>query len=250
MEYGKLLHEFLNLGEALLVNGGEINRVEDTLHHLGRAYGAREMNIFVITSDIVVTVLFQDGTELTQTRRISGGSSVNFHKLEQLNALSRSCCSAPLSIGELHDRIAAIVRNPAPKWHFYLGSALAAGSFAVFFGGCWQDAAVSAVMGLLICFSQQTLAPICSNTIIFNFLISFGTGILLCILPKYVPMIHPDKIMIGDIMLLIPGIAITNSVQDMLVGDTISGTLRLVESLLWAGALALGFVTAIQLLGV
>jgi uncharacterized membrane protein YjjP (DUF1212 family) len=52
-----------------------------------------------------------------------------------------------------------------------------------------------------------------------------------------------DKIMIGDIMLLIPGIAMTNSIRNMLVGDTISGIMRLIESLLWAGALALGFMT-------
>ena len=44
--------------------------------------------------------------------------------------------------------------------------------------------------------------------------------------------------MIGDIMLLIPGILMTNSIRDILIGDTISGVMRLVESLLWAGALA------------
>lgn len=40
--------------------------------------------------------------------------------------------------------------------------------------------------------------------------------------------------MIGDIMLLIPGILMTNSIRDILIGDTISGVMRLVESLLWA----------------
>ena len=55
--------------------------------------------------------------------------------------------------------------------------------------------------------------------------------------------------MIGDIMLLIPGIAMTNAVRDVLVGDTISGIMRLIETLLWAGSLACGFMIAIWLIG-
>lgn len=50
-------------------------------------------------------------------------------------------------------------------------------------------------------------------------------------------------------MLLIPGIPMTNAVRDILVGDTISGIMRLVETLLWAGALACGFMAAIFIIG-
>lgn len=64
-----------------------------------------------------------------------------------------------------------------------------------------------------------------------------------------IPVFHADKIIIGDIMLLIPGIAMTNAVKDMLVGDTIAGTMRLLESLLWAGALAGGFMASMWLMG-
>ena len=58
-----------------------------------------------------------------------------------------------------------------------------------------------------------------------------------------------NQITIGDIMLLIPGLAMTNSIRDVLVGDTISGVMRLIESLLCAGALACGFMSAIWLIG-
>ena len=58
-----------------------------------------------------------------------------------------------------------------------------------------------------------------------------------------------DKIMIGGIMLLIPGIAMTNSVRDMLIGDIMSGWLRLLSALLIAGAIACGFALSIILIG-
>ena len=53
----RVLHELLKMGEMLLGCGAEINRVEDTMTRLGRAYGAKRVDIFVITSDIVLTVL-------------------------------------------------------------------------------------------------------------------------------------------------------------------------------------------------
>ena len=58
-----------------------------------------------------------------------------------------------------------------------------------------------------------------------------------------------DMIMIGDIMLLIPGIPITNAVRDVLTGDTISGIMRFIEAMLWAGCLALGFLSAFWIVG-
>ena len=93
----RVLHELLKMGEMLLGCGAEINRVEDTMTRLGRAYGAKRVDIFVITSDIVLTVLFDDGAELTQTRRISGSPATDFVKLEALNALSRKVCAASAS---------------------------------------------------------------------------------------------------------------------------------------------------------
>ena len=133
--HNQILHELLDIGQTLLTSGAEINRVEDTLTRLGRAYGAERVDIFVITSDIVLTMQFSDGVELTQTRRISRAPSTDFQKLEQLNALSRECCAAPLPIEQLHARVQAIAAGQIPAPALYIGSILGAGGFAVFFGG-------------------------------------------------------------------------------------------------------------------
>ena len=54
---------------------------------------------------------------------------------------------------------------------------------------------------------------------------------------------------VGVIMLLVPGVAFTNAVKDIFIGDTISGVMRLTEAVLWAAALALGFALAGSLVG-
>ena len=51
-----ILHELLNLAEIMLTNGAEVSRVEETLNRMGHAYGATQMNVFAITSSIVVTM--------------------------------------------------------------------------------------------------------------------------------------------------------------------------------------------------
>lgn len=246
----QFLHELLVMGEMMQACGAEVFRVEDTLNRMGRAYGVERMNVFVITSSIVITMELPDGQELTQTRRIHEAGGNDFSKLEQLNALSREYCTAPFSDGELHDRLAVIRQNQLPRRNRYLGSVLAASSFSIFFGGSFADALVSGAFAVFICFMQEYVAAICMNTMIFNVVVSFLAGSGICIISRLIPFLHMDMIMLGDIMLVIPGIAITNAVRDVLIGDTISGIMRFIEAMLWAGCLAFGFMSAIWLVGI
>ena len=54
-------------------------------------------------------------------------------------------------------------------------------------------------------------------------------------------------ISIGNIMLLIPGLALTNSLRDMFSGNTISGLMRFIEAILLALTIALGFAMVLAL---
>ena len=247
-ELNALLHQMLDLGEMMLYAGAEVNRVEDTLMRLGTAYGAKKMNVFVITSSMVVTMNFSDDVEITQTRRILGAGATDFTKIEALNHLSRQCCRNPLPPGEFARQLEKI-SQPFPLRGWYAGSFLAAGGFAVFFGGTIWDGLTAVFFAWITCLLQRTLGVICRNTVIFNLLCSLLVGFGICGVMRLLPMLHMDKIIIGVIMLLIPGIAITNSVRDILMGDTISGILRLTESLIWAGGLACGFMVAIWVMG-
>jgi uncharacterized membrane protein YjjP (DUF1212 family) len=61
-----------------------------------------------------------------------------------------------------------------------------------------------------------------------------------------------DKIVIGSIMPLVPGIAFTTSIRDFYNGDFLSGTIHLIDALLTALCIAVGVCISIyicQLLG-
>ncbi|MBO4889204.1 MAG: threonine/serine exporter family protein [Firmicutes bacterium] len=244
-----LLHQLLNMGENMLSCGGEVSRVEGTLVRMGYAYGASRMNVFVITSSMVITMSYPDREEYTQTRRLSDSGSTDFEKLEAYNELSREVCKEPVPVEELRSRIKKTQKDADPsRLEMYLGCMLAAGAFAIFFDGGILDGIVAGICGLLVRFLQEKIAPYCSGKMIYHVLTAFISGLVIGLLGSVIPGIHLDKILIGDIMLMIPGIAMTSSVRDVFVGDTIAGLLRLVETLLWAAALAAGIMLALTLI--
>ena len=57
---------------------------------------------------------------------------------------------------------------------------------------------------------------------------------------------NSDKIIIGALMNLVPGIVITTFMRDMMAGDVVAGLIRFAESLLVATAIALGVGAALM----
>lgn len=246
-EDNQLLDIFLDFGEAMLSAGGEISRVEDSIARMGVAYGATKTNVFIIPSSIELTISFADGNTVTRTRRIRTSPSTDFQKLHALNSLSRKCAVDRMPVDQLHSQIQEIGKRQIPAYKNYLGSILAGSAFCMFFGGSALDAVFAVVFSALICFLQYKLAPLAPNKVFFLFASSFITGTAVCLTAKLVPILNIDMINIGVIMLLIPGIAITNAVRDALIGDTISGITKLADGLLWAVSLAAGMMVAIFL---
>lgn len=246
---GRLVRVLLLMGEALISCGAEILRAEDTLNRIGYAYGAREMNVLVITSNIIVTVQYADGTFETQTRRVRKSVRNDFVMLEDLNCLSRQICREPAELDEVESRIEKITQRPVSSKEWLAGCMIMASGFTVFFGGSLADGIASAAAGALIWWLLAYVAPICMNPVVFQFTASFVSGTAIGLMAQFIPAISRDPVMIGDIMLLIPGVTFTNALRDILLGDTISGSLRLIEALLLAGALVAGFIASLWILG-
>ncbi len=242
-----LMRALLDMGEALLDSGAEIYRAEDTLRRIGYAYGAAGMNVFIVTSCIFLTIELPDGRSVTQTKRVPKLSGNDFIKLEKLNALSRQVCASPIEPAALCQAVREIREEKVSSLKLLTGCILVTFSFCLFFGGNVTDALAAALVGILIWALQKYLAPFCMNTAIYQLLASLCTGSVICLLVHLFPFLHMDAVMIGDIMLLIPGIMFTNGFRDLLLGDILSGCMRLIEALLIAAILALGFIAAIWL---
>ena len=240
-EAEQYLYYAMNIGELLLENGAEVGRVEDTVRRICLAGGAERADVFSITSNMSASIYGKEFGSCTQTRRVM--NTVNdFHKLEELNCLSRKICEEGMTFGEIEREIERIQKEQGYSfWWLVLDYALISGSFCVFFGGNARDMVISALIGVLLKFLMTFMQKTAANHL-FNALICSVAGGFLANLAVFVSVAdHADRISIGNIMLLIPGIAFTNSLRDMFSGDTITGLIRFMESILLAVIIAFGF---------
>ena len=248
-EQRRLVSRALDIGERMLLCGGEVSRVEDTVSRILKSYGAQRVEVFTILSFISLTVVFDGEIVLTENRRVSiVAYSNDFTRMEQLNALSREICATLPGLPVLEEKLAAIDLPPRKKQfrelYLLLGYILSGTGFALFFGGNWRDALGAGLCCLAVWFLNWFLKRAALQRLFHAFFVSFFAGSL-CYLTILLGLgEHPGQVMMAVIMVLIPGIAITNAMREMLISDTISGILRLVESLLIATAVAFGFALA------
>ena len=231
----------MEIGERLLVSGAEISRVEDTITRVCRAYGARRVDVFTITSSIVVTAWGEEETPFTQTRRVTG-MAFNMTVLSELNALSRKICARLPENAEVKAEIERIDALAKYSFRQMIGIfAMTALAFTIFFGGTWRDALAAGLIGALMKVAQAVFVKLRLSSLMSALLCSIGGGLIGGWAVSAGLADNMGIIAIGDIMLLIPGMAFTNSIRDMFSGDTISGLLRFTEALVLSVVIALGF---------
>lgn len=241
----KVLSLALDMGKSMVQCGAEINRVEETVRRICYAYGLSRTEVFSIISMVYATVIDKDGRTQTQMRRIYSYAP-NFDRLEQLNSLSRKICSTVPDIDEAARELKDLFVKKKPfRPTVCLGYIVAAMGFTVFFGGTLLDAVASAPIALVIYIMNAYIKATGVNRLFFTALSSAVSGFLALLFVNFGFGENANMIMIGDIMLLIPGLMLVNSVREMLCGDIMSGLLRLLESIIIAMAIACGFAVAI-----
>ena len=243
-----LIGHLLKLGEEMLINGAEVSRVEDALKRLFFSYGCKNVDVFVVTSCIILTVTDNTGESFTRTVRITSGKT-DFDRLTKLNSLSRHICKNTPEADEVSNLLEKTLENTKDgKSAFYkkcVGSVLASGAFAVFFGGHITDLLLAAFVAVCVSLFELFFKKKDSNIPVYYFLCTLFSGVLTICLCRLFGKASTDMIMIGFIMLVIPGLAFTNAARDFLLGDTITGALRMLESVLQAAFIAGGIALSI-----
>ena len=200
----------LDIGEGLLKSGAEIHRVEDAIEHICKAYGAAHVEVFSIQSLIVTAVRMPDGSYTSQSRRITDISN-HLRCLEYYNRLSRDICKNTPDFDEIDKKIFEIKqKRKYPFWRTVIGFIFAASGFAMFFGGSLRDGLAAALVGFIMALLDRINVKF-MTPVTKTLLISFTAGICSCLSVMIGIGQHVDMIAIGTIMILIPGLALGNS---------------------------------------
>ncbi|WP_458863720.1 threonine/serine exporter family protein [Acidaminobacterium chupaoyuni] len=238
--YQELLDIATRIGLYLLETGAEIYRVEDSIRAITTTYGVKEVDVFAVPTCLIVTINPPDSPSMTNTKRIYSRST-DLGRIYMLNTLSRDVVREKPSFEEIERRLNEIEQAPSLSLFWQVCAyALAAFGFTLFFGGTWLDAICSLSMGAAIRLIGYGLDAFHTNSFFINTICSAATAFLAVFWYRLGVAPHIDKMVIGAMMNLVPGVAITNSVRDIIAGDLLAGQAKLTEALLAATAMALG----------
>ncbi|MFZ2538438.1 MAG: threonine/serine exporter family protein [Oscillospiraceae bacterium] len=247
MSYNELLDVSVTFGYMLLENGAEIYRVEESIARVLLAYGIQDNEVFAIPTCIITTIRTSDGQSHTRMKRIMT-RSINLDKVTMLNDLCRRVCSNTPSYSEVKSGLEIIkgskVYSPLVQ---IFATSLISFSFCLFYGGGILDALVAIVCGAMMRIVLNSMDRFNTN-LFFQYVV--GSGIVTCLAFLFVQIgvgSLMDKIIIGTLMNLVPGVAMTNSMRDIIAGDLLAGITKLTEAIMIAIAMALG--TGIALYG-
>ncbi len=244
MKMEKLLNFCCEMGRQLVQNGAEIYRVEESLQRLLVAYGCTQTEVFAIPSFIVLNIQTEERNYTKAVR--TGAASMNLQKLHKLNALCRDLCRETPDLEEAQNRFQAVMDEPRySDFAGLLASGMVAIFFTLFWGGALLDAVVAFPCGLLVRKVVMFMSRVRANVFFTNLF----TSALLAIPPLVLSMagvpVQTDKTIIGTIMLLVPGLAITNMMRDVLAGDFLTAVTRFAEVLIVAMGISIGVAIAI-----
>lgn len=232
-------------GRIIMENGGETYRVEETVTRMGRAFGLSGVESFAIPSGLFISYRRADGENETGVLRVHRGET-NLARVDEVNRISRMVEAGGLTNEQALQQLQAILNAPdAIRRRWTIPAAgLSAGGFAMMFGGGLLDCLLSAMVAALMQLIVLTLSRRHLSSVVSTLLGSLVATLLPLTIHRLTGIGLTDAIIAGALMPLLPGLAMTNAVQDTLRGDMVSGLSSGVSAVLTAGLVAGGALAA------
>lgn len=242
IEVNEILNVIIELGRMMLSNGAETYRVEDTIYRVGKSLGLLSIDIFVVPTAIIITAEGNEGFDHTELVRVNERST-NLEMVERINSLSRKI-TASKDMTPNDVRVEMYKLNLDKKdykiWQRRLGAGITTGAHAILFNGALIDVIPAFIIGGL---SQILFDYIIQETNV-SFFAEMLTSTIISVLAVIVYRLglgaNLDSIIIGSVMILVPGVAITNGLRDLMAGHLLAGVAVLAKALLTAAAIGIG----------
>lgn len=236
----ELIEVSMNIGQRLLQCGAETYRVEDAIFRICKSYDATEINVYAVPTTIITSFTRNNEAPITRVARIHKRST-NLGLLDRLNTLCRDICREKLDYASIKERLHLIdVHTGYPKIMLCLATGGGAAFFTFLFGGGVIEAICSLTTCVILWYMIEYMNHIRTNKLFINIVGGFwiASTALLCyklgIIKVY------ENMVIGSIMILVPGLVLTNAIRDLIAGDIVAGITKFTEALLVAAGIAVG----------
>lgn len=225
-------------GKMMLESGAETYRVEDTMDRIAKAYGVENPQSYASLTEINFSTGLTDKNSFIRiTKR-----ETNLHKVDDLNRISRQIADGKLRPEQAIQEFEQIEEHSIafPIWIQLAASGLASGSFAVMFGGTPPDFLPALLAGMIGYAAMIALSLLFEVRFLSEFFASFLLAIAAYVFIRYGVGNEMDKVIIGAVMPLVPGLHITNAIRDLMLGHLIAGLSKGIETVLTSCAIGAG----------
>lgn len=244
----EILQSINEIGYLLLKHGAEIYRVEESLERMCHGFGFTNIEVFAIPSYYTLSLTLHDGTPY-QTSKRSRSNRIHLDHLYELNHLVRRISNQEMTLPQIRQEIENIKSQNLNLHLILIGYIISSAMFCIFFGGGLDEMLVSAVIGFVLYYVILFMEKLAINSIARTLFSSMVLATIAIMTYKIGFISDMQSVITGTLMLLVPGIAITNSLRDIIGGDFVSGLSRMIEAILTAASIAIGVGIMMMLLG-
>lgn len=246
MNAKQVLDIALSAGKMLLSNGAESYRVEETIERICSSYNL-ECECMVTPKGVFVSVVDENEEKETSLKKIKV-KRVDLYRIELVNSFSRNIQNNHLSYEEAKKILKDI--DMAPYFSFpvrLFAASMTSFVYSLFFKGTIFDSIVSALISAGIYFMLEKTSRVGFFQFFEFFFSGFIIGGVSLLSENLLPFVNKANIITGAIMILLPGVALTNGIKDILYDDFMSGIVKFGESMLIIIAVGAGIGVALSL---
>lgn len=246
MEAKQVLEIALSTGQILLSNGAEAYRVEETIERICDSYNL-ECECMVTAKGVLISLLDGNDEKITSLKKIRI-RRVDLYRIELINSFSRNLQHKPMSYEEAKQVLKEI--DEAPYFSFpvrLFAASMTSFVYSLFFNGTIYDSIVSALVSIGIYYMLEKISKVGFFQFFEFFLSGFIIGGSSIIAQKLLPFVSKGNVITGAIMILLPGVALTNGIKDVIYGDFESGMAKFGEAMLIITAIGVGIGAALAI---
>ncbi|QAA33071.1 threonine/serine exporter family protein [Clostridium manihotivorum] len=231
-------------GSILLENGAETHRIEGTVSSICESYGL-SAECLAMSNGILLSIETSDANKITSMKKVCQ-KQVDLYRIELINSFSRKLKKNLISYADAKKTLDDIQNSPTFTLPVRTVAACMTGFvYSLFFNGSLLDGIASIFICFITYIILEKVAPFDMSQFFKNYLAGFvigGTSLLAHML--YSP-INQNNVITGSIMILLPGVVLTNGIKDVIFGYFSAGIAKFCEALIIIVAVCAGVITAL-----
>lgn len=223
----------IRLGKALHKLGTTAYRLEDNLLNISHFLQLRASFIIAPTSLTFILSDDEDDQQYNHLLRVTPGD-IDLGSLARIDELVDELVSGERTLEQAIERLDEIANKPAPYGVFltFLAFGASSGAFAMLMHSSWHDVMWSTLLGFIVFGFVAWAERSRRVTEMLEPIAAITSALLVSAISLYEPSINKPIVILSSLIAFIPGLSLTVGLSELAARHLISGTARIMDSVM------------------